>query len=191
MHLKYGPAALAKLRACYGPKKKINAPSTGNTVMFYTAAYDLGVSGECLIEYTMFASHKMVACPKRTLAAPVRRRGELSSDWLAVELRCIAYSGFDSIRNQMEGWRTQPEFFFKGLLERAESTILSPGIPEHEKSSTSCKNGMQSRLHISHLQYAAWLQAAAVFEYFDEMGWTNPAVIINAFMNDNRRNHTD
>ncbi|KAG9009460.1 hypothetical protein FRB93_005396 [Tulasnella sp. JGI-2019a] len=84
MHLKYGPAALAKLRACYGPKKKINAPSTGNTVMFYTAAYDLGVSGECLIEYTMFASHKMVACPKRTLAAPVRRRGELSSDWLAV-----------------------------------------------------------------------------------------------------------
>lgn len=110
------------------------------------------------------------------------------------ELRRIAYSQFDAIQDQLEAWRTQPRIFFDALLERAESTILSPGIPEHQKEEISCLNAVQSRLHIAHVRLSATLgsvcsrrrslistlkRAASVrsvvtgvgvFEHFDERG---------------------
>lgn len=57
----------------------------------------------------------------------------------------------DAIHDQMEVWRTQPDIFLDGLLDRAASTIVFPWVRREDIFSTSCMNALQSRLHISHV----------------------------------------
>lgn len=57
----------------------------------------------------------------------------------------------DSIRDQMEVWRTQPEAFFDGLLARAASTLVTAGCSPENLESQSRVDAMRSRLHIAHV----------------------------------------
>ncbi|KAG8947249.1 hypothetical protein FRC00_009195 [Tulasnella sp. 408] len=90
----------------------------------------------------------------------------------------------DHIRDQMEVWRTRPDMFVKGLVERAHSTIIFDGYPENERFSQACMDAMRSRMHISHLQYAAWSQAATLFEELDNKGLNTSASVMKAIKTD-------
>jgi len=101
-------------------------------------------------------------------------------------LRRIAFSESDAIRDEMEVWRSQPSMFFKGLLERADSTLISQGYPEEEHVSQARMDAMRSRLHIAHLQYAAWSQASSLFEDLDRMGRKTPSSVMAALKQDSQ-----
>ncbi|KDQ06213.1 hypothetical protein BOTBODRAFT_49496 [Botryobasidium botryosum FD-172 SS1] len=172
MFQRYEEQTEEKLKECYAGVQRKYGPSTGNIALFNKAA--------------------------RTLAAPIKKRGEPSFVWLA-----------DAIRDQMEVWRTQPDMFFGGLLERAASTIISPGLAKEFHASQARMDAMRSRLHISHvcqlphphsrfeapttvllttdnqIQYAAWSQASSFFEDVEKMGLKTPSAVISAFKKDN------
>ncbi|KAG8909947.1 hypothetical protein FRC01_006632, partial [Tulasnella sp. 417] len=199
----HGPGIFdQKLLEVYAPPQRRYGSYTGNAKMWNSAAVELGVSDEFLKQAHTFVAGERLCEPERTLPPPVRRRYESSSDWLLRrtdallmgakvpsiqwdELRRIAFSEFDHIRDQMEAWRTQPNFFFDGLRERARSTIITPGdAAPGEEWSQACMDAMRSRLHLAQTQYAAWSQAARLFEDFDQMGATTASAALNVIKRD-------
>ncbi|KDQ11586.1 hypothetical protein BOTBODRAFT_453198 [Botryobasidium botryosum FD-172 SS1] len=100
------------------------------------------------------------------------------------ETRRIAFSQFDAIRDQIEVWRTEPEMFIGGLLERAASTIVSDDTPAATRVTQARMDAFRSRLHISHLQYAAWSRASSWFNEISVMGLNSPSAVLSALKKD-------
>lgn len=194
---KYGSSAAERIDDMRSGPLRRYGPFKGNRGMFNKAASELGVADEFLIQAYQFVCYHKICAPERTTPAPVRKRGEASSTWLArcseatmagakipninwAEMRRIAFSEYDHIRDQMEVWRTRPDMFVKGLVERAHSTIIFDRYPESERFNQACMDAMRSRMHISHLQYAAWSQAATLFKELDNKGLTTSASVMRA-----------
>ncbi|KAG8948945.1 hypothetical protein FRC04_009146 [Tulasnella sp. 424] len=203
IRVEHGPELFErKMSEIYAPPRRRYGSYTGNAKMWNSAAVELGVSDEFLNDAHRFVADQRLCEPERTLPPPVRRRYESSSDWIVRrtdallmgakippiqwdELRRIAFSEFDHIRDQMEAWRTQPGFFIEGLRERAKSTICTPGdAAPGDEWGQACMDAMRSRLHLAHTQYAAWSQAASLFEDFDRMGATTAPAVLKVIKKD-------
>ncbi|KAG8948944.1 hypothetical protein FRC04_009145 [Tulasnella sp. 424] len=202
----YGPELFQrKMSEIYAPPRRRYGSYTGNAKMWNSAAVELGVSDEFIKEAHTFFDDAMnphliglrVESVREVSSALCARliRIVFISDALLMgakgpsiqwdELRRIAFSEFDHIRDQMEAWRTQPGFFIEGLRERAKSTISNPGDAAPGKEwSQACMDAMRSRLHLAHTQYAAWSRAASLFEDLDRMGATTAPAVLKVIKKD-------
>lgn len=74
----------AKIISCQKPPHQKYGHYTGNAKLWNSAGVELGVCDEAVVLYHQFTAEKNLCSPERTKPAPKRRRGENSTEWIAV-----------------------------------------------------------------------------------------------------------
>ncbi|VDB83237.1 unnamed protein product [Peniophora sp. CBMAI 1063] len=206
-----GGEKLKKCKERPAPKKISEMNNEERT--FQRAASDLSaVTGvtcqpDELRLYHEFAQMNRIAIPPRSKAAPSRRKGETSEQWLSrrnegmakggrsPELnwqlcRAIALSELDRVRDEAVALRADIELFTRKLIARQESIIPSPETVRLARVSPiqmHIKTGQDAWRAITilqHLAHSAWYQAASLFEHLAERGLTTPRSLEREYKKD-------
>nr|GAT51347.1 predicted protein [Mycena chlorophos] len=109
--------------------------------------------------------------------------------------RRTAISEYDKIRDKLERWRTDPEFFFSELIESSHSTVLVPQeIPQGMKLDKNeqmlqrirIRAAFRENISFFSLMYSAWKGAAELLEYLASQGLHTVPAVERAYQKDQK-----
>ncbi|KAF7290664.1 hypothetical protein MIND_01306700 [Mycena indigotica] len=167
--------------------------------MWNSAAGYYGMSRRAIQTLHEHASDMNLYQPERTKPPPKRRKGETSSQWLAlvaghklpiIDLdyaRRTAIAEYDKTCDTLERWRTDSKLFFADIVERSKSIIVSPQIvhlDERTKERTRIDDAFRTRINFLALTHVAWKETALLFEDLAARGLNTPAAIERAYSRD-------
>ncbi|KAJ7272938.1 hypothetical protein C8J57DRAFT_1316058 [Mycena rebaudengoi] len=197
--------AREKLLDCQKAPRKKYGTSTGNVGMFNSAAFELGISDECMIELHLFTAGTNICVPPRVKPAVKRRRGESSAEWLARRhesllngckvpdidwriARAMAVSEFDKARDTFEALHADLPLFLETIFRRSHSTLINPDLvasePEHVQAFHRMDYAFRSTLHAVTLAYMTWGHAVDIFDELARRGLHTTSAIERAYKQD-------
>ncbi|KAF7329068.1 hypothetical protein MKEN_00167100 [Mycena kentingensis (nom. inval.)] len=103
--------------------------------------------------------------------------------------RRTALSEYDKIRDRLERWRTDPDFFFADIIERSACETLNPATlaaakTEEQRQEYLLEAALCESISFYSLLHSAWKDAALLLEELASKGLTTPAMVERAYQKD-------
>ncbi|KAF7291533.1 hypothetical protein MKEN_01488000 [Mycena kentingensis (nom. inval.)] len=112
-----------------------------------------------------------------------------NSPSLTLNARRTALSEYDKIRDRLERWRTDPDFFFADIIERSACETLNPATlaaakTEEQRQEYLLEAALCESISFYSLLHSAWKDAALLLEELASKGLTTPAMVERAYQKD-------
>ncbi|KIY64643.1 hypothetical protein CYLTODRAFT_445853 [Cylindrobasidium torrendii FP15055 ss-10] len=212
LYLRHPPADVQQIQRLMAQKpRKQTGSYTGNAKLWNWAGYELGICDEAMKQYHQFTAANNLVMPPRELPAVTRNRNEPIQDYLSrmhqsllegrktadirwTELRHLATSQYDLLRETYDRWHTDLTFYNEVLRDRATTTVGASHLRSLERQPDG-KLGVEiqlrsdayrSTMYLMHLGHAFWRTAATLFDELIAQNLVSSSAIERAYTNDPR-----